>query len=164
VTRVAVISDTHLPRGSRRLPESCLAELRGADAILHAGDLATVAALDELRSLGPPVHAVHGNVDEAALQSLLPEELVVELGGVRIGMRHIAGAGEALLARFHGCAAVVFGHTHQPVVERRAGMWLLNPGSPTERRRALFHSMLRLELEGGEIRPELIRLSQFGRP
>lgn len=164
MTRVAVISDTHLPRGSRRLPASCLAELRSADAILHAGDLASVAALEQLRSLGPPVHAVHGNVDEPALQALLPEELVVELGGAWIGMRHIAGAGEALLARFPGCAAIVFGHTHQPVVERHGGAWLLNPGSPTERRRALFHSMLRLEIERGEIRPELIRLSRFDPP
>jgi putative phosphoesterase len=164
VTRVAVISDTHLPRGSRRLPESCLAELRGADAILHAGDIATVAVLEELRSLGPPVHAVYGNVDEPALRSELPAELVVELGGARIGIRHIAGSGADLLERFGGCAAVVFGHTHQPVVERRAGAWLLNPGSPTERRRALFHSMLRLEIEAGEIRPELLRLTRFDRP
>jgi uncharacterized protein len=164
VTRVAVISDTHLPRGSRRLPESCLAELRSADAILHAGDLASMAALDELRSLGPPVHAVHGNVDEPALQAVLPAELVVELGGARIGMRHIAGALEPLLERFRGCAAVVFGHTHAPLVERRGDLWLLNPGSPTERRRALFHSMLRLEIELGEIRPELVRLSRFDLP
>ena len=61
---------------------------------------------------------------------------------------------------FPGCAAVVFGHTHLPLVERHAGVWLLNPGSPTERRRGPFHSMLLLELDAGEIRPELVRLPE----
>jgi uncharacterized protein len=153
------VSDTHLPRGRRRLPESCLRELRAADAILHGGDIATLAAYEELLALGPPLYAVAGNVDEPALQALLPEERVVELDGVRIGMRHIAGGDRALVSRFPGCAAVVFGHSHLPVVEWRGDFWLLNPGSPTERRRSPFHSMLRLELEAGEIRPELLRLT-----
>ena len=159
MTRVAVISDTHLPRGARRLPESCLEELRRADAILHAGDIASVAALEELRAFGPPVHAVLGNVDEPALAERLPEELVVELGGVELGMRHIAGSEESLLERFPGCAAVVFGHSHLPVVERRGSVWLLNPGSPTERRRAPFHSMIVVRIGGGELFPELLRLT-----
>lgn len=158
-TRVAVISDTHLPRGARRLPEPCLEELRRADAILHAGDIASVAALEELRALGPPVHAVLGNVDEPALASIVPEELVVELGGVTFGMRHIAVSEESLLERFPGCAAVVFGHSHLPVVERRGAVWLLNPGSPTERRRAPFHSMIVVRIGGGELFPELLRLT-----
>jgi putative phosphoesterase len=159
VATVAVISDTHLPRGARRLPEVCLERLRAADLILHAGDLTSVAFLQELRSLGPPVEAVHGNVDEQALRELLPEERVVDVAGARIGLRHIPDPEERLLARFPGCAAVIFGHTHRPVVERRAGVWLLNPGSPTERRRSPFHSMLVLEVEAGEIRPELIRVT-----
>lgn len=159
MTRVAVISDTHLPRGARRLPDACVERLREADAILHAGDIASVAALEELRALGPPVHAVYGNVDEPALRELLSEELVVELGGSRIGMRHIAGVEDELLHRFEGCAAVVFGHTHQPVVEQRGRVWLLNPGSPTERRRALFRSMIVLDVEDGALRPELVRVA-----
>jgi uncharacterized protein len=163
VAIVAAISDTHLPRGARRLPESCLERLRAADAILHCGDVSTTGALEELRALGPPVHGVRGNVDEPALRDLLPEELVVELGGARIGMLHApgpaVGRGERLVRRFPGCAAVVFGHTHLPQVERHAGLWLLNPGSPTERRRAPFHSLLELRVAGGEIRPELVRLT-----
>ena len=159
---VAAISDTHLPRGARRLPETCLQRLRSADLVLHAGDLVAVSVLEELRALGPPVHAVHGNVDEPALRELLPAQAVVEAGGARIGMTHVpgprAGREERLARRFPGCGAVLYGHTHQPQVELHGGVWILNPGSPTERRRAPAHTMLVLEVEGPEIRPELVTL------
>jgi putative phosphoesterase len=160
---VAAIADTHLPRGGRRLPEACLERLAAADLILHAGDVSSAAALDELRALGPPVHAVRGNVDDAALRAELPEELVVGAECARVGLVHIpgpaAGREVRLRARFPGCAAVVFGHTHLPVVEQHGGVWLLNPGSPTERRRAPFHSMLVLRIACGRLEPELVRLS-----
>jgi uncharacterized protein len=160
---VAAIADTHLPRGARRLPELCLERLRTAELILHAGDFSTVAVLDELRRLGPPLHAVHGNVDEPALQELLPAELVVEADGARIAMLHApgpaAGRAERLARRFPGCDAVVFGHTHLPQAERHGSLWLLNPGSPTERRRGPFHSMLLLDVRAGRIRPELLHLT-----
>ncbi len=160
---VAAIADTHLPRGARRLPDVCVERLAVADLILHAGDLSSAAFLDELRALGPPVRAVHGNADEPALKELLPKELVVEVGGARIGMVHIpglrAGREERLVQRFPGCQAVLFGHTHVPLAERHGDVWVLNPGSPTERRRGPFHAMLLLEVEAGEIRPELVRLS-----
>jgi hypothetical protein len=137
--------------------------LRQADAIVHCGDFSTAAVLEELRALGPPVHAVYGNADEPELQQLLPEELVVEVGGARIGLVHIpgpaAGREERLLRRFPGCAAVVYGHTHLPQVELHEGVWILNPGSPTERRRGPFHSMLRLEVASGAVSPELVRLT-----
>ena len=159
---VAVIADTHLPRGSRRLPEECVRRLAAADAILHAGDHSSLASLEELRALGPAVHAVHGNVDEPALRALLPAELTVELGGARIGIAHDpgprAGRGARLVGRFSGCAAVVYGHTHAPQVERHAGVWILNPGSPTERRRAPVRTMLELEIAGEAVEPRLIHL------
>lgn len=159
---VAVVADTHLPRGARRLPGACLERLRAADAIVHAGDLSARSVLDELRALGPPVHAVLGNADEPALRELLPRELVLEAGGARLGVVHVpgprAGREERLVRRLPGCGAVVYGHTHLPQVERHGDVWILNPGSPTERRRAPFHSMLVLEVAGGEIRPELVRL------
>jgi hypothetical protein len=160
---VAVISDTHLPRGTRRIPEACLERLRAADLILHAGDLTAASVLDELELLGPPVHAVHGNMDDAALHDRLPARLVVDAGGLSIGMTHDAGprAGreERLAARFPGCAAVVYGHTHEPQVARAGETWILNPGSPTERRRAPSHTMLVLDVAGTTIRPELIPLT-----
>ena len=139
-----------------------MAALRDADLILHAGDLSATFALEELRALGPPVQAVYGNADEPALRAALPEELVVDVEEARIGIVHIpgpaAGREERLLRRFPGCDAVVFGHTHLPVVERHGGVWLLNPGSPTERRRGPFRSFLLLRVTGRWIRPELVEL------
>ena len=119
--------------------------------------------LRELEALGPPVLAVHGNMDEPALRELLPETRVVETGGVRLGMVHDAGprAGREarLAARFAGCDAVVYGHTHVPQVERHGGVWILNPGSPTERRRAPARSMLVVRVERGMLAPELVALA-----
>ena len=160
--RIAVIADTHMPRGGRVLPDSCLELLRSAELVLHAGDVVTAAFLEELRALGPPLEAVQGNMDEPALKATLPKERIVEAGGVRIGMVHIpgpaAGHAERLARRFPGCDAIVYGHTHVPEVARLGDVWILNPGSPTERRTARGHAMLSLLVEGGEIDPELVWL------
>jgi uncharacterized protein len=120
--------------------------------------------LEELHALGPPVRGVYGNADEPALRERLPKELVVEAEEARIGVVHIPGPalgrGERLRRRFPGCDAVLFGHTHVPVLEREEDVWLLNPGSPTERRRATpFYSFLLLRVAGREIVPELVRLT-----
>jgi putative phosphoesterase len=108
------------------------------------------------------VQAVRGNIDEPALHEALPAQLVVEAEEARIGMVHVAGAragrDERLVRRFPGCDAVVYGHTHVPQVERHRGVWILNPGSPTERRRAPRHTMLELHVEGRELVPELVDL------
>ena len=77
---IAVISDTHLPRGARRLPDACVERIAAADLLLHAGDFLTLEVLRELEAIGPPVLGVHGNVDSAELRRLLPEERVVEAG------------------------------------------------------------------------------------
>ena len=159
---VAVIADTHLPRGARRLPERCVAELLRADLILHAGDVSTLAALAELEALGPPVRAVYGNADEAALRATLPERVVFEVDGARIGLVHVPGPRlgreERLVRLFPGCDAVVYGHTHEARVERLGDTWLLNPGSPTERRRSPSRSFLLLGVQGGMLEPELVEL------
>jgi uncharacterized protein len=161
--RIAVVSDTHLPRGARTLPEACVERLRAADLILHAGDLVSAGFLEELRRLGPPVEAVYGNMDEPGLRESLPKERVVEVGETRIGMVHIpgplAGRAERLVARFPGCHAVVYGHTHVPEVAQHGDVWILNPGSPTERRKSPFHTMLELTVEGRRLSPELVKLT-----
>lgn len=158
--RLAIIGDTHMPRGARAIPATCLERCAEADAILHAGDLSDVSVLDLLRSLGPPVHAVCGNVDSAALGVRLARRLELELDGVRVGMVHVpgptAGRLERLRADFPRCAAVVFGHTHMPEHDERDGFQIFNPGSPTERRRAPAHTMGLARIEDGAIAFELL--------
>src|SRR5215217_2986035 len=139
--RLAIVSDTHLPRGTRRLPADCVARLRDTDAILHAGDFIAASILRELEALGPPVHAVHGNVDDPDLRMLLPAVRTVEAGGARIAMIHDAGPATGRLARmrrtFPDAQAVVFGHSHIPLLEAgEDGCQIFNPGSPTDRRRS----------------------------
>jgi uncharacterized protein len=162
LSRVAVISDTHLPRGTRALPDECARLLATADLVLHAGDFVSMQFLEDLQRIGPRVEGVHGNMDEAGLKATLPRQRVVEAEGVRIGMVHDAGprAGREarLAARFEDCEAVVYGHTHVPQMERFQHLWVLNPGSPTERRSAPVHSMLMLRVRAGRITPELVTL------
>ena len=138
--------------------------LRRADLILHAGDLVSLSFLDDLRALGPPVAAVFGNMDVPELKLLLPKEHVVDVRAARIGMVHIPGprvGREArLVARFPGCTAVVYGHTHVPQVEQVGGVWILNPGSPTDRRRAPTRSMLELRVGATAIEPTLVDLGR----
>lgn len=159
---VGIIGDTHLPRGSRALSDDCVRRLQAADLILHTGDHSSVASLEALRALGPPVEAVYGNADEPALRELLPKQVLVEPGGARIAMTHVPGPREGrearLRARFPGCDAVVYGHTHVPQMTTDEGVWILNPGSPTERRAAPTFTMLELRIEGGRLEPELIDL------
>ena len=130
--------------------------------MLHGGDFVSVEFLEELQGIGPPVEGICGNMDEPALKAALPTQRVVEVDGVRIGMVHNAGprAGREarLSARFEDCEVVVYGHTHVPQVERFQHLWVLNPGSPTERRSARVHSMLVLTVRRGRITPELVTL------
>jgi uncharacterized protein len=159
---VAVISDTHLPRGARALPAACVQRLRDADLILHAGDFVAPDVLRDLEGLGT-VAAVQGNMDPADLRSELPETRVVEAAGARIGMIHDAGpsAGrlERMRARFPEADAVVFGHSHIPLHDRSPdGFQIFNPGSPTDRRRQPRHTMGLANVESGTIRFELVAL------
>jgi uncharacterized protein len=151
---IAVIADTHMPKGSRRLPGRCAELLGEAEAVLHAGDFFAVPALAEIEALCPVVHAVHGNVDEPALRDSLPATLELELGGGTLAMVHDAGPARGRLARlrcrFPSAAAVVFGHSHLPLHEEEAGFQIFNPGSPTERRRAPRPSMGLLTVADGE--------------
>jgi len=153
--RVAIIADTHLPRGRRELPEACVARLAAADLILHAGDFVALSVLAELEALGPPVRAVHGNVDCPELRRRLPARLVVEAARVRLGLVHdagpVQGRRERLRAAFPGTRAVVFGHSHVPVHEGDSEFAIFNPGSPTDRRRQPAHTMgMAYVGEGGE--------------
>jgi putative phosphoesterase len=155
VTRLVVLSDTHVrPGGRRRLPDAAYAELATADAVLHAGDVVTGDLLDELSGFGP-VHAVLGNNDHALVGSL-PERLLVDVDGVRIALVHDSGTTAGRPARlrrwFPDADVVVFGHSHDPVdAEGVDGQRLFNPGSATERRRQPHHSLGVLEVADGRL-------------
>lgn len=142
---IAVIADTHMPKGRRRLPDACVEKIGEAEALIHAGDFSAASVLAELRELCPAVLAVHGNVDDAELRRALPESLEVEIGGRTVAVLHDAGPSKGRLARlrarFPAADAVVFGHSHLPLHEEEDGFQIFNPGSPTERRRAPKASM-----------------------
>jgi putative phosphoesterase len=159
---VAVVADTHLPRGSRRLPQECVKRLRAADLVIHAGDFSAAAAHDEVASLAKRLVAVHGNVDDAELRRRLPETAEVTVAGVRICVVHDAGPTkgrlERLRRRFPDAGAVIFGHSHMPLHECDGDFQIFNPGSPTERRRAPARTMGIAEISDGEARFRLVEL------
>jgi putative phosphoesterase len=163
---LAIISDTHLPRGPKQLPVACVERLEEADLVLHAGDFIAVSVLRALESLAPVI-AVHGNVDDHELRRRLPEHRVVEAAGARIAMVHDAGPAtgrlERLRRRFPGVDAVVFGHSHVPLHSRAPGgrhgrFQIFNPGSPTDRRRSPHHTMGMARVEDGRVEFELVEL------
>ena len=158
--RALVLSDTHLRDaragdvGARRLPDAVSVALHDADVVLHCGDVVERGVLDALVSHAP-VHAVLGNND-VSLRGELPERLVVELDGVRVGMVHDSGLTKGRAARVHRmfptCDVVVFGHSHAPVDELGVdGQRLFNPGSPTQRRLQPHPSFGLLDVEGGRV-------------
>ena len=155
MTDVVVLADTHIRRGSRRrLPPGAYAALEHADLVLHAGDVVCEDVLHELESFAPTL-AVLGNND-VDLVGRLPEERVVTVDGVCIGMIHDSGPRTGrerrLRRRFPHADVVVFGHSHIPIdAPGIDGQWLHNPGSPTERRRQPMPTIGRLVLDGGRL-------------
>lgn len=160
--QIALISDTHMPKGTRRLPDACVERLLAADLIVHAGDLSRMEVLTQLRSYSKVI-AVHGNVDDHEVREALPETTEVEVGDARLAVVHDAGPATGRLnrlkRRFPNADAVVFGHSHMPLhQEDRDGFQIFNPGSPTERRRAPWPSMGLAHAGNGRLTFELIRL------
>jgi putative phosphoesterase len=154
-----VIADTHLPRRAKTLPGGLIPYLERADLILHAGDLMDPTLLDELAAYAP-ARAVRGNLDPP--EAGLPETVQFEFGGVRIAMIHDSGPKRGrwnrMRRRFPGTRVVVFGHSHIPWLEDEEGLLLLNPGSPTDRRRQPEHTFALLRAEDGVVRVEVLAL------
>ena len=163
--RIVVLSDTHLrPGGSRRLPDAVYDALADADAVFHAGDIVTADLLHELSGFAP-VHAVLGNNDLDPALAHLPEQQLVELDGVRVGMVHDSGPRDGrearLRRRFPDADVVVFGHSHIPWnAPGLDGQLLFNPGSPTERRAQPVCTYGVLDLAAGRVeRAEVLPVS-----
>ncbi|HEY6741450.1 MAG TPA: metallophosphoesterase family protein [Lapillicoccus sp.] len=153
--RVVVLSDTHAPRRWKRCPPAVADHLRGADLVLHAGDVCTASVLEELAAYAP-VRAVLGNNDgpDVAAWGAL-ETLELDLDGLRVGMIHdsgpAAGRLRRLRTRFGGCHLVVFGHSHIPMDVAEGGFRILNPGSPTDRRRQPHGTLAVLRVAEGQL-------------
>jgi putative phosphoesterase len=172
--RVLVTSDTHLALGAR-LPDALLRLAERADHVLHAGDVVELDVLDTIEALAP-VSAIHGNCDDHATLARLEERLEVELGGVRLGMVHdpgpVDGRHRRLASWFPECDVIVYGHTHMPELARLAHpadptreLLVLNPGSPTRKRRAPHHTAAWLELVDGRLdAADLVQLDAAPEP
>jgi hypothetical protein len=162
-TRIVVLADTHVTRGSaRRLPDAAYAILDTADAVWHAGDVLVPELLDELAGFGPVV-AVLGNNDHE-LAGVLPERIEETVDGVRIAMVHDSGATKGRERRmrrwFPDADLVVFGHSHLPVdADGEDGQRLLNPGSATQRRKAPTHTLGVVTCDDGRLRTEIVDLA-----
>lgn len=161
MARIGLLSDTHLPRRGRALPAALTAGLAGVDALLHLGDLTDpgVVALGEAIA---PFDAVAGNNDGALLRARFGRAKIVTHAGVRIGMVHGDGWGgttlqRALAAFDHATVDVIaFGHSHTPYCERHGAIWVINPGSPTDKRFSPRYSYAILEVAEGLVTPRLV--------
>ncbi|MGW5335688.1 metallophosphoesterase family protein [Streptomyces bauhiniae] len=154
--RLLLISDTHLPKRAKRLPDRLLAELPHADVVFHAGDWVDTATLDLLESESRRLIGVYGNNDGDDLRARLPEVAYAELGGLRFGVVHETGPARGREARcaerFPGLDVLVFGHSHIPWdTTAPGGLRLLNPGSPTDRRRQPHATYMTATLADGAL-------------
>ncbi|MEV8310030.1 metallophosphoesterase [Streptomyces flavidovirens] len=154
--RLLLTSDTHLPKRARELPAELLAQAREADAVIHAGDWVDVAALDLLEAHSRRVIGVYGNNDGPDLRARLPEVARAELGGLRFGVVHETGAAQGrerrCAERFPDLDVLVFGHSHIPWdTTAPGGLRLLNPGSPTDRRRQPYCTYMTAVAQDGRL-------------
>ncbi len=155
-TRLLLVADTHVPKRARTLPDAVRRAASEVDLIVHAGDWVTEETLDELLALGP-VLGVWGNNDGFDLRARLPEIARAEIEGVRVAVIHETGAATGretrMDAAFGDTDLLVFGHSHIPWdTTTPAGLRLLNPGSPTDRRRQPRCTMMTLTLTDGLLR------------
>ncbi|WP_432075016.1 metallophosphoesterase family protein [Streptomyces wuyuanensis] len=154
--RLLLTSDTHVPRRARELPGELLERIERADVVLHAGDWVDTATLDLLEARSRRLVAVYGNNDGPALRDRLPEVARAELGGVRFGVVHETGPAQGrerrCTERFPELDVLVFGHSHIPWdTAADGGLRLLNPGSPTDRRRQPYCTYMTAVAAGGQL-------------
>ena len=155
--RLVLISDTHVPTRAKDLPESVWAAVDAADVVFHAGDWMCPKLLDTLTKRSARLIGCWGNNDGPVLRQRLPERADVTLDGIRFTVVHETGAAsgrEARMAqRYPDTDVLVFGHSHIPWDTTAAtGLRLLNPGSPTDRRRQPFATFMTATIDAGALR------------
>jgi putative phosphoesterase len=155
-TRLLILSDTHLPKRAKDLPAAVWEEVDAADLVIHAGDWVDVSLLDALEQRARRLVGVHGNNDHGVLRERLPEVARVELEGLRFGVVHETGPAQGrerrCSERYPELDVLVFGHSHIPWdTTTPTGLRLLNPGSPTDRRRQPFCTYLTAVVDAGRL-------------
>jgi putative phosphoesterase len=156
-TRLLLLADTHLPKRARALPPAVWAAVEEADLVIHAGDWVDIALLDELQGRARRLLGVWGNNDGAELRARLPEVARETVEGIRIAVVHETGSSVGREARceaaYPDTDLLVFGHSHIPWdTVTPNGLRLLNPGSPTDRRRQPVCTMMTAVADDGELR------------
>ncbi|MCV7223345.1 metallophosphoesterase [Mycolicibacterium elephantis] len=159
--RLLLIADTHVPKRARDLPDRVWDEVSKADVVVHAGDWVDVSLLDTLEARAKRLVACWGNNDDAELRRRLPERADAQLGGLRFTVVHETGAAtgrEARMAKQYPYTDVlVFGHSHIPWdTTAKTGLRLLNPGSPTDRRRQPFCTYMTATVANGALSDVLL--------
>lgn len=154
--RLVLTSDTHVPARARDLPAALWSAIAAADLVVHAGDWVSVELLDRVEARAARLVGVYGNNDGPPLRDRLPEIATVELGGLRLCVVHETGSATGrearCAARFPACDVLVFGHSHIPWdTVTPNGLRLLNPGSPTDRRRQPHATFMTAKVEGGAL-------------
>lgn len=161
MTRIVVISDTHIPRVAHDLPQRIYDEIVASDMVIHAGDFIDEELLDKLLNL-KDTKAVYGNMDSTRLQARLKQKEVMQIEKVKIGLVHGYGAPATLVdtvaGEFRKVDAVVFGHSHAAVNFTKDGTLFFNPGSPTDKIFAKSNSYGILEIDGRNIKGEIIKI------
>jgi putative phosphoesterase len=160
--QIGIISDTHIPH-FKRIPEAVWKHFANVELIIHAGDLSTLAVIEQLATIAP-VEAVQGNIEQDDVIQKLPIKRELLVGNCRIGIVHILGNAQhyARTARqeFPNARVVIFGHSHNPYNQEHEGQLLFNPGSANDRRRQPTCSIGKLFIddESGNVRGEIIRI------
>lgn len=160
-TRLLLLADTHVPARAKRLPDAALRAVDDAEIVVHAGDWIDLATLDLLESRSRVLVGVYGNNDGPALRDRLPEIARLTVERVEVAVVHETGPKlrreERMDAAFPGVDLLVFGHSHIPWdTVASSGMRLLNPGSPTDRRRQPVCTMMTVVIDGGRIDATLV--------
>jgi putative phosphoesterase len=159
---IVCISDTHIEKGNKGLPAPLLEALSGADLILHAGDITSLDVIDELKAYAP-VEAVAGNMDGWDVSKDLPEKRIIQAGKFKIGLIHGGGSvrdlEDRVIKKFRDdkVDCIVYGHSHRANIERRDGVLLVNPGSPTDRNHAPWNSYAVITADD-ELKAEIVKL------
>lgn len=159
--KIGVISDTHIPERALQLPPEVFNIFKGVELIIHAGDLVTLEALQELKKIAP-VKAVCGNMDSPEVCATLPKKEIITIGKFKIGVFHGKGSPARILfqakeAFNEKVDVIIFGHSHAPLCEKKEGILFFNPGSPTDTIFAPFRSCGILEINN-EIKGTIVKL------